>query len=239
MSDPADIQRTVLLAEDEPVVARGLKDALAFHGFRVEWESDGERALESARSGRADLLILDVMLPNLDGFEICRRLRAEGNRIPTLMLTARTDEEDRVRGLDVGADDYVVKPFSVREVIARVQAMFRRIDMERAPADDVRVGAARVDYRSLTIIRDGDDAPVTFPDKEAGVLRYLLENPGKVVTRDELLLHVWKYPVSGVETRTVDNYIVRLRQRIEPDPSKPTVLVTVRGRGYRLVEPTS
>jgi len=233
MSEHSDIQRTVLVAEDEPTVARGLRDALAFHGFRVEVEGDGESALEAARSGRADLLVLDVMLPNLDGFEICRRLRAEGNRIPTLMLTARADEDDRVRGLQVGADDYVVKPFSIREVVARIDAMFRRMEMERGPATTLRVGAAEVDFSARTIRRD-DGETESFPEKEAGILRYLLERRGDVVTRDDLLLHVWKYPVSGIETRTVDNYIVRLRQRVEPDPSSPTVVVTVRGLGYRL-----
>ena len=227
------IQRTVLVAEDEPAVARGLRDALAFHGFRVEVESDGEAALAAARSGRADLLVLDVMLPSLDGFEICRRLRAEGNRIPTLMLTARADENDRVRGLRAGADDSVVKPFSVRVVVARVDAMFRRLAMEREPAPTLRIGVAEVDFAAATI-RRGDGAVEPFPEKEAGVLRYLLERRGEVVTRDDLLLHVWKYPVSGIETRTVDNYILRLRQHVEPDPAAPTVVLTVRGRGYRL-----
>jgi len=233
MSQDTEIQRTVLVAEDEPAVARGLRDALEFHGFRVEVEADGATALEAARSGRADLLVLDVMLPNLDGFEICKRLRAEGNRIPTLMLTARADEDDRVRGLRAGADDYVVKPFSIREVVARVDAMFRRMEMERGPASTLQIGAAEVDFASRTIRRDGG-ATESFPEKEAGILRYLLERRGDVVTRDDLLLHVWKYPVSGIETRTVDNYIVRLRQRVEPDPSSPTVVLTVRGRGYRL-----
>jgi DNA-binding response OmpR family regulator len=235
MEEEVDLPKTILVAEDEPVVARGLRDALTHHGFRVEVAEDGPAALETVRSGRPDLLVLDIMLPGLDGFEVCRRLRAEGSRIPTLMLTARAEEEDRVRGLEVGADDYVVKPFSIREVVARVQAMFRRLDLDRGAPAAVRIGAAEVDFQAQTIRRDGQEA-APFPPKEAGILRYLLENPERVVTRDELLLRVWDYPVSGIATRTVDNYIVRLRSRVEPDPREPTVVLTVRGRGYRLGE---
>jgi DNA-binding response OmpR family regulator len=227
--------KTVLVVEDEPVVARGLRDALAFHGFRVEIAEDGPAALEAVRSGRPDLVVLDLMLPGLDGFEVCRRLRAEGNRIPTLMLTARAEEEDRVHGLEVGADDYVVKPFSVREVVARVQALFRRQELDRSPPARVRVGAAEIDFQAMTVTRDGETA-APFPEKEAGILRYLLENADRVISRDELLLRVWNYPVAGIETRTVDNYIVRLRARVEPDPRNPSVVLTVRGRGYRLGE---
>jgi two-component system, OmpR family, alkaline phosphatase synthesis response regulator PhoP len=227
--------KTVLVAEDEPVVARGLRDALEYHGFRVEVAEDGPAALEAVRSGRPDLLVLDIVLPGIDGFEVCRRLRAEGNHIPTLMLTARAEEEDRVHGLEVGADDYVVKPFGIREVLARVQALFRRLDFDKGLPTLVEIGAARADFQAMTIHRDGGELE-PFPDKEAGILRYLVENPDRVVTRDELLLNVWDYPVAGIETRTVDNYILRLRQRVEPDPKNPTVILTVRGRGYRLGE---
>jgi len=227
--------KTVLVAEDEPVVARGLRHALEFHGLRVEVAEDGLAALEAVRTGRPDLLVLDIMLPGLDGFEVCSRLRAEGNHIPTLMLTARAEEADRVRGLETGADDYVVKPFSIREVVARVDALFRRLDFDRGAPATIRIGAAEVDFQAMTVRRDGED-PTPFPEKEAGILRYLLEHPDRAVTRDELLLNVWHYPVAGIETRTVDNYIVRLRARIEPDPRKPEIVVTVRGRGYRLGE---
>jgi DNA-binding response OmpR family regulator len=151
------------------------------------------------------------------------------------MLTARAEEEDRVRGLQTGADDYVVKPFSVKEVVARVGALFRRLDLDRGVPRTVRIGAAEVDFQAMTVRRNGTE-PEPLPEKEAGILRYLLEHPDAVVTRDELLLHVWNYPVAGIETRTVDNYIVRLRGRVEPDPKRPTVVLTVRGRGYRLGE---
>jgi DNA-binding response OmpR family regulator len=226
------MERRILVVEDEPAVARGLSDAFGFRGFSVTVARDGEEALAAASSGGFDLILLDLMLPKVSGFTVLERLRAAGDKTPTIVLTARGEEEDRVRGLATGADDYVVKPFSILELVARVEAQIRRREMDRAPPSALRFGTVEVDLERHRVLRDGvaEDLPV----REASLLRYLLRHRDRVVSRDELLTEVWEYPtVRGVETRTVDNYVVRLRQKVEPDPERPRVVLTVRGRGYR------
>ncbi len=224
--------RRILVVEDEPAVARGLRDAFEFTGFAVDIAGDGERALALAASGGYDAMILDLMLPRLSGFAVMERLRAAGNTTPTIMLTARGEEEDRVRGLRTGADDYVVKPFSITELVARVEAQLRRRDMDRAPPAALRFGDIAVDLERHVVARGGREEEL--PAREAALLRYLVRHRDRVVSRRELLEEVWEYPTAkGVETRTVDNYVVRLRQRIEPDPERPRIVLTVRGKGYR------
>ena len=172
------------------------------------------------------------MLPHLSGFEVLETLRKEGDTTPTLLLTARGEEEDRVRGLMAGADDYVVKPFSITELVARVEANLRRREMDRATPDVLRFEDVEVDLSRQVVIRNGK--PEELPSRETDLLCYLMKNRDRVISRNELLERVWEYPnAEGVETRTVDNYVVRLRQKVEPDPQNPRVVVTVRGRGYR------
>ena len=224
----------VLLVEDEAHLAEVVGDNLALEGFDVERVADGRRALERARAEPPDLIVLDVMLPGIDGFEVCRTLRAEGCRVPILFLTARVGSDDRVRGLELGGDDYLGKPFELRELILRVHAILRRGSWERSPIERGHVqeiGRATLDLRAYTVTRDGRTE--TLGVKEALILRYLLERAGEAVSRAEILDRVWGYEAYPT-TRTVDNFIVRLRRWIEPDPSDPQHIRTVRGIGYRL-----
>jgi DNA-binding response OmpR family regulator len=221
----------VLIVEDEAPLARGLADALAFQGYACEVAGDGARGLEAARSGRFDVMLLDVMLPELSGFEVIRRLRAEGNRVPTIMLTARGSEADRVQGLEHGADDYVAKPFSLAEVLARVGAQVRRARMDRGDGERFECDGATFDLGRLVAVREGAEIPLT--PREGDILRHLRSRAGNVVTRDEFLLKVWQYKSAAVETRTVDNTLAALRRKIERDPANPAVILTVRGAGYR------
>ncbi|MEM8885108.1 MAG: response regulator transcription factor [Planctomycetota bacterium] len=228
------MKHRILVVEDEPAVARGVHDALSFNGYHVEVADNGEDGYARARREPYDLLILDLMLPGIQGFEVLQRLRAEDIHTPVLVLTARGQEDDRVRGLDLGADDYVVKPFSVRELVSRVGAHLRRRTADAGTGGKVELGRVEFDFQKRELKRDGE--PVRALPKEIDLARFLLENRGRVLTRDELLLKVWEYPVSGLETRTVDNYIMKLRQKIEPDPARPRYILTVRGKGYRLAD---
>ncbi|MHC4953758.1 MAG: response regulator transcription factor [Planctomycetota bacterium] len=228
------MKHRILVVEDEPSVARGVKDALSFNGYHVDVAEDGDAGYQLARSQAFDLLILDLMLPKLPGFDVLRRLREEDIHTPVLILTARGQEDDRVRGLDLGADDYVIKPFSVRELVSRVGAHLRRRSSDAGTGHPVALGLVEFDFQRRQVRRDGES--IAALPKEIDLARFLLENRGRVVTRDELLLKVWEYPVSGLQTRTVDNYIMKLRQKVEPDPSRPRHILTVRGRGYRLAD---
>jgi DNA-binding response OmpR family regulator len=228
------MRRRILLVEDEAAVARGVRDALSFHGYAVEVAADGEAGLRRALSEPFDLLILDLMLPRVSGFDLLKQLREADVHLPVLILTARGQEGDRVRGLELGADDYVVKPFSVKELVARVDAHIRRRAADAGVFAPVRIGEAEFDFRKRAVTRDG--RRLAALPKEIDLARFLLENRGRVVTRDELLRKVWEYPVSGLETRTVDNYVLKLRQKVEPDPARPRHILTVRGQGYLLAE---
>jgi DNA-binding response OmpR family regulator len=224
---------TILVVEDDPAILRGLADNLKFESYSVLTAASGDVGLTTAREKKPDLLILDLMLPKLSGYEICRKLRAEGNQVPILMLTARGEEGDRVLGLDLGADDYVTKPFSIREVLARVRALLRRSAPEKAAApDELRFSDVAVDFRSYEATKGGQ--PLELTRKEFGLLRYMASRPGEVLTRDELLNEVWGYE-SYPTTRTVDNHVAGLRAKIERDPANPEYLRTVHGVGYKFV----
>jgi len=226
------MKRRILVVEDEPAVARGVRDALGFNGYSAEWAADGLTGYQLARTQGFDLIVLDLMLPGLDGLDVLRRLRDDGVTVPVLILTAKGQESDRVKGLDLGADDYIVKPFSVRELVARVGAHLRA--KSRSCARHVQLGEVEFDFATRQVSRDGASIPVL--PKEIDLAHFLLENRGRVVTRDELLMKVWEYPVAGIQTRTVDNYIMKLRQKVEPDPARPRLILTVRGKGYRLAD---
>lgn len=223
----------ILVIEDDPSILRGLADNLAFESYEVVTASDGESGYRLIGEARPDLVILDLMLPRMSGYEVCRKARAAGIGTPIIMLTARGEEADRILGLDLGADDYVSKPFSVRELMARVRAHLRRSqggDEERTTLqfDDVFVDFARYEARK-------GSRPIDMTPKEFGVLRYLVSRAGAVVTRDQLLNEVWGYDATPT-SRTVDNHLASLRAKLEDVPAQPRHLLTVHGVGYRWID---
>ncbi len=222
----------ILVIEDDPAILRGLADSLRRESYEVLTAADGESGCRMAMEKHPDLLILDLMLPKLSGYEVCRQMRAKGLATPILMLTARGEEGDRVLGLDLGADDYVTKPFSLRELLARVRALLRRAQPPRALIDELRVSDITVDFRKYEATAAG--VPLELTRREFQLLRALASRPGEVVSRSELLDQVWgldEYPT----TRTVDTHIAALRAKIERDPAKPEHLLTMRGVGYKWV----
>lgn len=223
---------TILVVEDEPDILRGLRDNLSFEGWRVLAAGDGEKGLALALKEKPDVVILDWMLPGMDGLAVCRELRGRGATMPVVFLTARGQEVDRVLGLEMGADDYVTKPFSVRELVARIKAILRRSAGTAARPAKFTLGDLEVDADAFTAKRG--KKTIGLGRFEAEILRLLAQRRGQVVSRNEILNEVWgvdAYPTD----RTVDNYIVKLRQKIEKDPKNPRVLLTVHGAGYKVV----
>jgi DNA-binding response OmpR family regulator len=219
----------ILVVDDEPTLIATLQYNLERENFEVFTASDGEAALESARANRPDLVVLDLMLPGLSGLDVCRILRKETN-IPVLMLTARDTEVDKVVGLELGADDYVTKPFGMQELLARVRALLRRSGEAPRTSESVTAGDITLDTSRREAHRAGK--PVHLKPKEYDILLYFMRHPGRVFTREQLLNDIWGYEFAG-DTRTVDVHVRWLRQKIEDDPSAPRRLVTVRGTGYR------
>jgi two-component system response regulator VicR len=229
------VPETVLIVEDERTIVEILKFNLKKEGYAVEEALDGAAGLEKARTADPDLILLDVMLPKMDGFTVCKTLRDEGNTVPILMLTAREEEGDKVLGLESGADDYITKPFSMRELLARVRANIRRRAYDapkEEPADaPLCCGSLIIDPGSYTVTRDGK--PVELTQMEYDLLRFLAATPGHVYSREELMVQVWHYESDYLgEMRTVDVTVRRLREKIEEDPSKPEHILTKRGVGY-------
>jgi DNA-binding response OmpR family regulator len=222
----------ILVIEDDPAILRGLADNLRFESYEVLTAGDGETGYRLITERKPDLVLLDLMLPRMSGYELCRKVRAEGVAAPILMLTARGEEADRVLGLDLGADDYVTKPFSVRELLARVRALLRRAQPPKTLPDELRFDEVVIDFRRYEARRQG--RPLEMTRKEFQILRLLAARAGEVVTRDELLNEVWGYE-NYPSTRTVDNHIAGLRAKIECDPSQPQHLRTVHGVGYKFV----
>ena len=223
---------TILIVEDDAAMRRGLEDNLAIDGYKVVCASSMRDGRVAAIKINPDLIILDVMLPDGDGIDLCKQLRAEGRTEPIIIVTAKGAEMDKVSALETGADDYVVKPFSLRELLARIHAQLRRRQIQEPLQGPVRVGTAEIDFKSHRLTRDGRDLEVTA--KEIELLRYLVNHRGEVISRDTLLAAVWGHG-SGIITRTVDNFIVRLRKKLELDPANPQLLLTVHGRGYKLI----
>jgi DNA-binding response OmpR family regulator len=230
-TDSARPAPSVLVIEDEPHMQFLLSENLGFEGYTVRAMGDAETALAELGRRSFDLLIVDVMLPRMNGLEFCREVRARGLRIPVIMLTARSEETDRVIGLDLGADDYVTKPFSVRELLARIRAQMRRT-MEPDSRDEFAFGDIRVNTRNRLVTRRGHRLEIS--NREFDLLRYFLAHRGEVVSREQLLRDVWGYN-QVVVTRTVDNFVAKLRCQLEPKPHDPRYLVTVHGSGYQLV----
>ena len=222
----------ILLVEDEPGLVLTLTDRLASEGYGVESATDGETGLERALAEPFDLLVLDVMLPRKSGFDVCRKLRQAGHGVPILMLTARGQVVDKVVGLQIGADDYLTKPFDMMELLARVEALLRRAAAKpRAVETACEFGSIRVEFRGTEVQRDGK--PVVLSAREFQLLKYLIDHRGATLSRDELLKEVWGYDAMPT-TRTVDVHMAWLRQKLEDDPKEPRFLLTVRGLGYKL-----
>ncbi len=223
----------ILLIEDEPEMQKGLRDNLKFEGYDVDVAGDGEKGLKKILEGKHDLVLLDVMLPEMSGFDVCKNAREEGIRTPIIMLTAKGEEIDKVLGLELGADDYITKPFSLRELLARVKAVLRRKEGAASLSENkIAIGLLQIDFGTYNASRRGK--PIDMTPKEFEILKYLWKNKNQVVSRDALLTNVWGYDES-ISSRTVDNFILKLRQKIESTPSKPRHIVTIHGTGYKLI----
>jgi two-component system response regulator VicR len=221
------MKKRVLIVEDDTNLSALLRENLLFEGFEVDCVADGDLALSRAKAFMPDLVVLDVMLPNRNGFELCGSLRRNG-RTPILIVSARSQKADKLRGLNLGADDYITKPFDLDEFLARVNAVLRR---SRPSADDLVLGAIRIDFISHTAKRGESDIHLTH--REFELLKYLAERPGRVVGREELLKELWEYPDAAL-TRSVDHAIARLRRKVEADPQQPRFIHTAVGFGYSL-----
>ena len=227
------MSRTILIVDDEKNIVDILGFNLKKEGYDVIAAYDGGSGLETALATNPDLILLDIMLPVMDGFEVCRKFRETNNSTPIIMLTAREDETDKVFGLELGADDYTTKPFSMREVIARVKTNIRRISTAEPPAETVKPVGLTIDSERYTAYRDG--VPLDLTQREFELLRYLAERPGKVISREELLREVWQYEFLG-DLRAVDVAVRRLREKIEKDSANPEHVMTKRGVGYYFKE---
>ena len=223
----------ILVVEDEPEMLRGLKDNFEFEQYEVDVARDGVTALKKISGSSYDLVILDIMLPKMSGLDVCKRVREQGIATPIIMLTARSEEIDKVLGLELGADDYVTKPFGVRELLARAKAVMRRSEnMTATSSDQMTLGPLKIDFAAYSAVRAGE--PLSLTPKEFEIVKYLWHHRNKTVTRDELLTQVWGYDES-MSTRTVDNFILKLRQKIEEDPANPKIILTMHGIGYKLI----
>jgi DNA-binding response OmpR family regulator len=226
------VTKRILVIEDEPQMLLGLRDNLELEGYEVVTASDGEDGLSKAISAAPDLVILDITLPRKNGFEVCRELRARANPTPVVMLTARSQETEKVLGLELGADDYVTKPFSITELLARVRAVMRRAGGRPSGLETCRIGDIEIDFRTHQAHRAGQR--IDFTAREFDLLRYLVAHTGQVVTREQILNQVWGYEESPT-TRTIDNFVAKLRQKIERAPHEPEHILTVHGAGYKFV----
>ncbi|HUU04150.1 MAG TPA: response regulator transcription factor [Myxococcota bacterium] len=221
---------SILVVEDDPSIAKGLDQNLRYEGFSVFVAKDGERGLELAVDKQPDLILLDVMLPKLNGFEVLREIRRRQLEMPVIMLTAKGEQLDKVRGLDMGADDYVTKPFGLPELLARIQAVLRRKRRHEKSVEQASFGNVRVDFSARAVWVA--DVPVTLTTRELDLLRFFMSREGTALERQEILNRVWGFDYFGTD-RTVDNFINRLRQKLEADPENPRHFQTVRGIGYR------
>lgn len=222
----------ILIIEDEPNLIIGIRDSLEFEGFQVIAAQDGEVGLNKAMKEKPDLILLDVMLPVMSGFDVCRALRNKGIEVPIIMLTARSQEIDKVVGLEIGADDYVTKPFSIRELLARIRAHLRRADKQIVDVETFSFGNFEIDFKKFRASKNGKELELSA--REFDILRFFIRRQGEIITRDQLLDEVWGYNNNPI-SRTIDNHIVKLRQKIEDNPSEPQHIITVHRVGYRFV----
>ncbi len=226
--------RKILVVEDEPGMQMGLKDNLEFEGYQVHTADNGEEGLAMIVEQNYDLVVLDVMLPKMSGFELCRTIRKKGLELPVILLTAKNEEIDKVRGLELGADDYITKPFSLREFLARVKAVLRRNPSNTEQTQQITtIGKLDINFQQYQAFYKG--LQVKMSHKEFSILEFLWENKNDLVTRNKLLEKIWGYH-EFPSTRTVDNFIVKLRQKVENNPNNPKIIITVHGAGYMLVQ---
>ena len=226
------VRRRILVIEDEPDIARGLRDALEFEQFDVTTIGQGREGIRHLSEHGADLVILDLMLPDINGFTVCEEMRQSHPVVPIIMLTARSQETDKIRGLEAGADDYITKPFSVGELVARINAIFRRLHRSGGADESIQIGQVTIYPRRHELLRNRKTVPLSFYEVE--IIRLLFERAGEPVARDEILEKIWG--VSGYgSSRSVDNFVVKLRKKIEENAAKPRHIVTIYGTGYKLV----
>jgi DNA-binding response OmpR family regulator len=230
-------RRGVLTVEDDPAIRRGIVDALEYAGYDVLETGDGTEGAHLAVHREYDLLLLDLVLPGMSGLEILERVRETRPTLPVIILTARGEEHDRVEGLKKGADDYVVKPFSVKELLARVEAVLRRSPERPSDIEQIRLSNGQADLARREIHFDNGER-TELSEKETELLRYLVRHSGRAISRDELLGNVWRISPQGVSTRTIDMHIARLREKLRDDPTSPQTLLTVRGKGYMFATPS-
>ena len=224
-------RQRVLVVEDDAAIRRGLCDALTFAGYTPIEAADGKAGLDAALTAAPDLVLLDVLMPRMDGFAVLKEIRRALPQLPVIMLTAKGEEQDRVRGLREGADDYVVKPFSATELLARVGAVLRRTPERPSDTQKVTIAGRTIDLARREVVFD-DGSLASLSEREAQTLSYLIRNPGRAIARDELLKSVWGLDPRGVHTRTIDMTIARLRELLRDDPNNPRVIITVRAKGY-------
>jgi len=226
------MEKAVLIIEDDVSILRGLKDNLIFEGYNVHTVSDGNEGLTMALEKHFDLLLLDLMLPGMNGYEICRKVKKEKPELPVIMITARGTEMDKIAGLDIGADDYLTKPFSIPELLARIRAVLRRVNPEQGIMNEYSFGNVILDFKKFRAY--ANDQEIKLSSKEFSIMKYFIEREGELVQREDLLEAVWGYDVTP-DTRTVDNFILDLRKKLEEIPSDPKHMVSVRGAGYRFI----
>ncbi len=225
----------ILIVDDEPSMRKGLSDNLIFEGYKTEMASNGTEALEKLIEKTFDLVVLDVMMPEMSGFDVCKQLRQHGNKVPVILLTAKGEEIDKVLGLELGADDYITKPFSLRELLARIKAILRRSEknnIENSTHEFETIGLMQVDFKKYVAQIAGNK--VKLSHREFEVLHYLWAHSQKVISRDDLLKNIWGYDEFPT-TRTIDNFILKLRQKVEVNPNDPKIIITVHGLGYKML----
>jgi len=227
--------KKILIVEDELNMIKGLKDNLEFEGYEVDTAMEGRSGLQKILQSGYDLILLDIMLPEVSGFDICRTVRREGVNTPIILLTAKGEEIDKVLGLELGADDYITKPFSLRELLARIKAILRRSPTgkeENAESEFINIGNIKVNFKNYMAFEGTSEIKMSY--KEFEVLHYLYKNAGKIIRRDDLISGVWSIDYD-INTRTVDNFILKLRQKIEADSNNPKIILTVHGMGYKMI----
>jgi DNA-binding response OmpR family regulator len=225
--------KKILIIEDDPAIRLGLKESFNNEGYAVTETDSGDKGFEKAKTGEFDLIILDLILPNKDGIEVCRDLRSDGVKTPIIMVTSRKEEIDKILGLEIGADDYVTKPFSIRELLSRVKALIRRSTYEPGDIEEVSFAELKINFKKQEMVKGNN--PVKLSATEYRILHYFIDHEGEVISRDKFLDEVWGYE-SFPTTRTVDNYIRSLRKKIEDDPTNPKHLLTVHKVGYKFVK---
>ena len=227
------MKRKILIVEDEPNMSRGLKDNLEFEGYDVELAENDAVGLRMILANQYSLVVMDVMMPEMSGLDVCRKVREAGIAVPIILLTAKSEEIDKILGLELGADDYITKPFSLRELLARIKAVLRRnADVQGKDGEQCRIGKLTLNFNAYTA--EDSNGVVKMSHKEYAILKYLFQRKNEIISRNDLLENVWGYEETPT-TRTVDNFIVKLRHKVEEDPNAPKIILTVHGTGYKMV----